>query len=165
MTPPTPSWQETRQARFTVSTDPERLNVDVIHDFLSRQSYWHRGIPRHLVERAIKNALCFGVYDETRQVGFARVITDYATYAYVDDVFILPSHRGMGLSKWLMQCVMKHPDLQGLRRWSLTTRDAHGLYRQVGFTAPAEPEEYMEIVHHSLYQDSVPTPEPAQGAR
>src|SRR5215469_18411989 len=117
---------------YLVSTDPARLDLDVIHSYLAG-SYWAEGIPRELVARSIENSLCFGVFRGEDQVGFARVVSDYATFAYIGDVFILAQHRGRGLGKFLMECVMKHPELQGLRRWSLVTRDAHGLYKQFGF--------------------------------
>jgi GNAT superfamily N-acetyltransferase len=118
----------------------------VIHDYLSRESYWAAGIPRDVLERAVAGSLCFGVYDEAgRQVGFARVVTDRATFAYLCDVFVLPSHRGRGLSKWMMECVVAQPDLQGLRRFVLVTRDAHRLYERCGFTPVADPTGYMHI--------------------
>ena len=118
--------------RFLISTDRSKLDVDVIHKFLTR-SYWAAGIPRATVVRAIENSLCFGVYDNADQIGFARIISDFATYAYVADVFILEQYRERGLGKELMASIMAHPDLQGLRRWSLATRDAQGLYAQFGF--------------------------------
>lgn len=133
-----------------ISTDPARLDLDVIHGFLSR-AYWSEGIPRALVERAVKNSLCFGAYVQERLVGFARVISDYATYAYVADVFVLEPYRGRGLSKRLMEAILAHPDLQGLRRWGLVTHDAHGLYRQFGFTPITHPERHMEILRTGLY--------------
>ncbi len=114
---------EYRRGEFVVTTDRERLDLDTIHSFLT-DCYWARGIPREIVARSIENSLCFGVYDRKKQVGFARVITDYATYAYIGDVFVLDSYRGRGLGKWLMECVMRNPQLQGLRRWSLVTGDA-----------------------------------------
>lgn len=133
-----------------ISTDPARLDLDVIHGFLSR-AYWSEGIPRALVERAVKNSLCFGAYVQERLVGFARVISDYATYAYVADVFVLEPHRGRGLSKRLMEAILAHPDLQGLRRWGLVTHDAHGLYRRFGFAPIAHPDRHMEIHRTGLY--------------
>jgi len=135
---------------FELSDDPARLDVEAIHAFL-RESYWAAGIPREVVERSLRGSLCFGVYEGQRQVGFARCVTDRATYAYLADVFVLPSHRGRGLSKWLMECISAHPDLQGLRRWNLVTRDAHGLYAQHGFTAPRHPERYMEKLDPDVY--------------
>ena len=130
---------------ITVTTDPSRLDLDVIHGFLA-SSYWAAGIPREVVERAVRHSLCFGAFDGGRQVGFTRVITDFATHAYVSDVFVLPSHRGRGVGKRLMAAVVAHPHLQGLRRWTLFTRDAHGLYRQFGFTEARYPERLMEIL-------------------
>ena len=139
-----------KRGPFEVDTDPHRLDVAMVHAFLST-SYWARGIPRDVVERSIRGSLCFGVYDGAAQVGFARVISDCATYAYLADVFVVESHRGRGLAKWLMACIKGHPDLQGLRRWSLATRDAHGLYRQFGFGPPSDPSVGMEIVDRNVY--------------
>jgi GNAT superfamily N-acetyltransferase len=136
---------------YEISTDPALLDVDVIHAFLT-QSYWSPGIPRSVVERAIGNSLCFGLYRGTEQVGFARVVTDKATFAYLADVFILEAHRGKGLSKWLVQAVMAHEDLQGLRRFLLGTRDAHGLYKQFGFGELAYPSNMMEILKPDVYR-------------
>jgi GNAT superfamily N-acetyltransferase len=144
----------TEQSRegFLVSTDHARLDLDVIHGFLT-SCYWAKGIPRETVARSIAHALCFGVYDANgAQVGFARVVSDFATIAYVGDVFVLESHRGRGLGKWLMQCIMVHPQLQNLRRWILTTRDAHELYSQVGFTPVKAPERYMELHRADVYE-------------
>ena len=132
-------------AALTITTDPSRLDLDVIHGFLAG-SYWAAGIPRELVERAVRHSLCFGAFDGDRQVGFARVVSDYATFAYVSDVFVLPSHRARGAGKQLMAAVLAHPDLQGLRRWTLFTRDAHGLYRHYGFGEARYPERLMEIL-------------------
>jgi len=130
---------------YTITTDKSRLDVDMIHRYLSEESYWAKNIPRELVEQSIENSLCFAAFDGHRQIGFARVVTDYAAFAYVGDVFVLPSHRGRGISKQLMQAVRDHPDLQRLRRWHLLTRDAHKLYEQVGFPALETPEWHMEI--------------------
>jgi GNAT superfamily N-acetyltransferase len=127
------------------------LDLDVIHRFLT-DCYWARGIPREVVVRSIENSLCFGVYDNRKQAGFARVITDYATYAYIGDVFVLDSYRGRGLGKWLMECIMRSPQLQRLRRWSLVTGDAHGLYAQFGFTPLASPESHMELHDSGVYE-------------
>jgi GNAT superfamily N-acetyltransferase len=125
---------ECRRGEFLVSTDPARLDLVVIHEYLTN-CYWAKGVPREVVARSLEHALCFGIYDGSgAQVGFARVISDFATVAYIGDVFVLDSHRGQGLGKWLMETITQHPALQGLRRWILTTRDAHGLYSQVGFT-------------------------------
>lgn len=136
---------------YAISTDPTLLDIAVIHDFLAK-SYWSPGIPRSIIERAIRNSLCFGLYCRTEQVGFARVITDKATFAYLADVFVLQSHRGKGLSKWLMQVIKEHEDLQGLRRFMLVTQDAHGLYRQFGFGELANPSRVMEITRPDIYR-------------
>lgn len=145
---------EHRRHGFVVSTDPARLDLNVIHGFLT-SSYWARGISRELVARSVEHSLCFGIYDGTgAQVGFARVISDFATFAYIADVFVLESHRGQGLSKSLMRCIMEHPRLQGLRRWSLSTLDAHGLYSQFGFTPPKFPDRYMEILRTKMYEQA-----------
>jgi GNAT superfamily N-acetyltransferase len=137
-------------AGYVISSDPARLDLDVIHAFIA-QSYWARGIPKTLVERTIQNSLCWGVYDAAGQIGFARVITDKATFAYLADVFILPEHRGMGLSKALVATILAHPDLQGLRRWTLVTADAQSLYARFGFTSLTHPERYMEIHRPGMY--------------
>ena len=135
---------------FVISTDPARLDLAVIHSFLTT-SYWARGIPLATVQAAIAHSLPFGIYEGDRQVGFARVITDYTTFALLADVFVLEPWRGQGLSKWLVACVLAHPDLQGLRRWLLATRDAHGLYRQAGFQPLRAPDRWMEIHDPDLY--------------
>ena len=139
--------------QYSISTDRYRLDLELIYKFLTN-CYWAEGVPRDIVQRAIENSLCFGVFAQDRQVGFARVVTDYATYAYIGDVFIVESHRGQGLSKRLMKAIMEHPQLQGLRRWSLVTRDAHGLYQQFGFTPLANPEKYMELHNPDVYKRS-----------
>ena len=145
---------EHRRGEFVISTDRARLDLDQIHKFLTN-CYWAKGIPREVVARSIENSLCFGVYDsEGKQIGFARVVTDFATVAYLGDVFVLESHRGRGLSKWLMECIMRHPSLQNLRRWILLTGDAHGLYSQFGFTAVQAPERYMEIHRPDVYDST-----------
>lgn len=131
--------------RFTIDTDPQCLKLEVIHDFLSNRAYWAQGRSREVIEKSIANSLCFGVYDGEEQVGFARVVTDYATFAWICDVFIIESHRGQGLSKWLVETIVQHPDLSGLRRLLLATRDAHELYRRYGDFRPLEhPERWME---------------------
>ncbi len=135
---------------WTISTDRERLDREAIHAFLFN-SYWAKGIPRAILDRSIENSLCFGLYEGSRLVGFARVITDRATFAYLADVFVLESHRGRGLSKWLMEVILGHPDLQGMRRWTLATRDAHGLYEQFGFRRLTSPDRLMEIVDMDIY--------------
>ena len=139
-----------QRGAFLISDDPALLDLGVIHGFL-RESYWAAGIPREIVERSLKGSLCFGIYEDRKQVGFARCVTDRATYAYVGDVFVLPSHRGRGLSKWLMECIAAHPELQGLRRWNLVTWDAQGLYAQYGFTPVKNPERYMEKLDPEVY--------------
>lgn len=134
-----------------ISTDPERLDRDLIHRFLSESSYWASGIPRDLVERSIDNSLCFGAYDGRAQAGFARVITDYATFAYLADVFVLPSHRGQGIGRQLVEAARNHPDLQRIRRWHLVTADAHALYASAGFRPLENPERHMEIATKNAY--------------
>ncbi len=128
---------------YTLTTDPARVDLAVVHATLAA-SYWAQGIPLEVVKRSIAHSLNFSLLSAGAQVGFARVITDYATFAYVGDVFVLEPHRGRGLSKWMMRAIVEHPDLQGFRRWCLLTRDAHGLYRQVGFTPLAAPDRWME---------------------
>ena len=139
---------------FVVTTDPTRFNEDLIHKFLS-ESYWAKGVLRDAVARSIRNSLCFGVMKDHEQVGFARVISDYATFAYLADVFILEEYRQRGLAKFLMQCIMQHPELQGLRRWTLATRDAHGLYAQFGFKPLANPDRFMELHNPDVYNRPV----------
>jgi GNAT superfamily N-acetyltransferase len=130
---------------YTISTDKSLIDFEAVYQYLSKESYWAKGIPGDRLARAIENSMCFGVYKGNEQAGFTRVVTDQATFAYICDVFILPKHRGFGLSKWLMQTIAGHPDLQGLRRWSLATLDAHGLYGQFGFTPLSKPENWMEM--------------------
>jgi GNAT superfamily N-acetyltransferase len=139
---------------IAVTTDAARMDLDVIHGFLAT-AYWSRGISREVVARALRHSLCFGAFEGDRQVGFARVVSDRATYAYVSDVFVLASHRGRGVGKRLMTAIMAHPELQGLRRWNLFTRDAHGLYRQFGFQASRQPERLMEILEREPYGAAV----------
>jgi GNAT superfamily N-acetyltransferase len=141
-------------ADYEISTDVHRLDVDVIHKFLAEDSYWALGIPRSIVEQAIGNSLCFGVYHRAEQVGFARVVTDRSTFALLADLFILKAHRGKGLSKWLMRCVVGHEDLQGLRRLLLLTSDAHGLYGQFGFEQLGNPSRFMEVLRQDVYRTS-----------
>jgi GNAT superfamily N-acetyltransferase len=136
---------------FTISTDPARIDLDVVHGFLAA-SYWAAGIPREVVRRSLEHSLCFGLYHDGRQIGFARVITDRATFAYLGDVFVLEAFRGQGLARWLLEVVQAHPDLQGLRRWVLLTRDAHALYRQAGWTSLAAPDRYMERWFKDAYR-------------
>ena len=141
-----------RVVGYEISTDQDRLDVEVVFRFLSEESYWSPGIPRDVVERSINNSLCFGVYHGEAQVGFARIVTDKATFALVADVFIVEAHRGKGLSKWLLHEVMGHPDLQGLRRLLLLTSDAHSLYAQFGFTEIGNPWRFMEVLHPDAYE-------------
>ena len=141
-------WQ---QGEYTLSTDKARLDIMLVHWFLSEESYWAKGISFDTVERSIENSLCFGVYYGKEQVGFARVITDYGTFAYLADVFVLPEYRGKGLSKWLVKTVINHPELQGLRRWMLATRDAHQVYAKVGFRPLTAPDRWMERHFPEVY--------------
>ena len=143
--------QEWTRGSLLVSTDRSRIDVDMVHGYL-RDSYWAAGMPRALLQRAIANSLAFGVYDGANQVGFARVITDCATYAYLSDVFIVEAYRGRGLSKWMMECILAHPDLQGLRRFSLFTRDASGLYERYGFAPARSPSVYLERYAPNVYR-------------
>lgn len=134
---------EYKRDNFTISDDTSRLDVDAICDFLSR-SYWANKRPRDLIEKSIQHSLNFGVYDNSKQIGFARVVTDRSVFAYLCDVFIHEQYRGHSLGKWMMECILAHPDLQGLRRWCLLTQDAHGLYQQFGFTELNDPVRWME---------------------
>lgn len=142
---------EWRRGPHLVSTDPSLLDAEAIASYLSAESYWARGIPHETVVRSLEASVVFGLYEGGRQIGFARVISDLATFAYLGDVFVLAAHRGGGLSKWLMECVMSHPQLQGLRRWMLATRDAHTLYERFGFTPLASPEKFMERHDPGVY--------------
>jgi GNAT superfamily N-acetyltransferase len=139
------------QGEFTLDDSRETLDVDVIHGFL-RGSYWARGISRALVVAALDRSLCFGLFHGDRQIGFGRVVSDRATFAYLADVFVVESYRGRGLGRWLVSCVLEHPELQGLRRWMLATRDAHGLYARHGFAPLRRPEWFMEINDPDIYQ-------------
>lgn len=137
--------------KFQINTDKTRLDLDVIHTFLSEESYWAQTRTLEQTRTAIKNSICFGVYDGERQIGFARVVSDCATFAYIGDVFIIAEYRGRGLSKWLMEIIVSHPDLQGLRRWVLATRDAHGLYKQFEFDELRHPNRWMEKTASDAY--------------
>jgi len=134
---------EWKKDRYLVSTDRSKIDIDAVHNYLA-QSYWAEGRSKDIVRRSIENSLCFGIYKQENQIGFARVISDFATFAYLADVFIFEEERGRGLSKWLMEIILEHPQLQELRRFTLATRDAHGLYAQFGFKSFATPERWME---------------------
>ena len=144
--------QEWQCGEYVISTDKHLLDIPAIHSYLTA-SYWAQGIPFETVKKSIEHSLSFGVYTQGKQIGFARVISDYATYAYIGDVYILADFRGRGLSKWLMRVIADHPELQGLRRWTLSTRDAHGLYRKTGFASPQHPERYMEKADPDVYKN------------
>jgi len=130
---------------YTITTDKSLLDIEAIHHYLAYESYWAAGLSREKLQRSIENSICFGIYHENNTCGFARVITDKATFAYICDVFVLEPYRGKGLSKWLMQNIKEHPELNGLRRWSLATADAHNLYKQFGFAPVSKPDLWMEI--------------------
>jgi GNAT superfamily N-acetyltransferase len=141
--------REWRRGAYLVTTDKGRLDLALVHGFL-KTSYWAAGIPAEVVRRSVENSLAFGLFRDDEQVGFARVVTDYATFAYLADVFVLEPHRGQGLGKWMMEVVFSHPELQGLRRWMLATKDAHELYRKYGFTEPEDLRIFME--KYSAYE-------------
>lgn len=141
---------ELKHGEYLISTDRNKLDLNMIYWFLSTQAYWSPAIPFEKVQRASEHSLCFGVYFGDKQIGYARIISDYTSIAYLGDVFILKEFRGQGLSKWLMQTIQSHPDLQGLRRWILLTKDAHGLYKQTGWNEIAQPELWMEI-HQKVF--------------
>jgi len=154
--------EEWQRGEWTIGTDPARIDLALVHDFL-RQSYWAGGIPLAIVERSIRHSLPFGIYHRAEQVGFARVVSDRATFAYLADVFVLEAFRWQGLSKWLLETILAHPELQDLRRWLLATADAHGLYRQFGFEELAEPGKFLSRGNPGLYQRMAV--ERAQGER
>jgi len=139
---------------YEITSDRARIDVNAVHRFLSEDAYWARDIPREVVELSIRHSLCFAILRGDGLVGFARVISDRATFAYLGDVFVLPAHRGKGLSKWLMECIGSHADLQGLRRWILATADAHGLYAQFGFSPLKAPPRWMEKHDPDVYTKS-----------
>ena len=147
---PFPIFEKSKDG-YRLSTDPSLLDMGLIHRYLSEESYWATGVPREVVERSIQHSLCFGLFFGTDQVGFARTVTDFATFAYLADVFVLEIHRDKGLSKWMMENIVAHPALQGLRRWMLGTKDAHGLYRRFGFTPLADPARFMERHDPEVY--------------
>ena len=142
---------EIQNGEFTISTDRERLPIDAIHRFLSEESYWAKERTREQTETAIKNSLPFGVYQGENLIGFARVVSDFATFAYLGDVFVLDEYRGQGLSKWLMKVIVEYKELQGLRRWVLATKDAHGLYAKYDFAPLRFPERWMEKTAPNAY--------------
>ena len=142
---------ERRRDGFTITTDPAAFDVDSIHEFLSGKAYWCLGVPRMVLQKAIERSLCFGLLEQRRQIGFARVVTDGATFAWLCDVYVIESHRGRGLGDWLIASLLEHPDLQGLRRIVLATRDAHALYRRNGFEALPMPERWMAIANPDVY--------------
>ncbi|HJS55650.1 MAG TPA: GNAT family N-acetyltransferase [Chitinophagaceae bacterium] len=139
------------QDHFTISTENEQLDIDFIHSFLTR-SYWAEGISKEVITRSIDGSLCFGVFANDKQIGFARMITDKATFAYLADVFIIEEYRGLGLSKWLMEVITSHPELKGLRRMMLATKDAHGLYKKFGFTPLNNVDRWMQIHNPDIYK-------------
>lgn len=141
-----PQQLEYERDDYQISNDRSRLNLPWIHSFLANDAYWSRGIPYDVFERSVANSLCFGLYKKDQQLGFARVISDFSTFAYLADVFVADEFRGQGLGKWMLECIFSHPDLQGLRRWVLATIDAHGLYSKYGFTSLRQPERMMEKI-------------------
>lgn len=148
MQPPHREWT---RPPLLISTDPARLDLAVIHKFLAEESYWARNIPKALVRKSIAHSRCYGLYEGPSQLGFGRLITDYATFAYVGDIFILASHRGQGLSKWLVECMLSDPEVQGLRNWTLYTKDAQSLYARFGFRPPEDPLSVMTIKKKNPY--------------
>ena len=144
--------REWTRGEYTISTDRQRLDLALIHDFLTHRSYWARGVPREVVERSIAHSLPFGVYDAAGQVGFARVVTDFAVFGFLMDVFVHERARGRGLGKWLVETIVTLPELQGFRRWMLATQDAHDLYRRFGFREPSWPDRLMEKVDPDPYR-------------
>lgn len=156
--------REWRRGEYVISTDKSRLDIVAMHGFL-RESYWAVGVPAEVVRRSIEHSLTFGIFKGSEQAGFARVVTDYATFGYLADVFVLPANRGQGLSKWLMEVILGHPDLQGFRLWLLATRDAHGLYGRFGFKTPERIDRYMEIRRPDVYVARNSTTQAAFGIR
>jgi GNAT superfamily N-acetyltransferase len=136
--------KEYRRGDYVISTDQSRLDLNAIHDYLSNSSYWAVGRKLETVKRAVENSLSFGLYEHDRQIGFARVVTDYATFAWMADVFVLEPYQGRGLGTWLVEVILAHPELQGFRRWTLATKDAHDVYRRFGFSELKRPERWME---------------------
>ncbi len=136
---------------YLISTDPAKIDVELVHRYLGESSYWAKNIPEEVVRTSIENSVCFGIYENGRQLGFARVVTDKATFGYLADVFVVETSRGLGLSKWLMDTILAHPELQGFRRWVLATADAHSLYARSGFRPLARPERWMELHNPNVY--------------
>jgi len=143
---------EWHRGEYLITTDRERFDVELIHDYLSQRSYWARGRSLEVVRRALENSLGFAVFRGSEQTGFGRVVTDYATFAWIADVFVLEQYRGRGLSKWLIEVMVSHPQLQGFRRWVLATRDAHELYRRYGFAELKDPTRWMEKFNETIHQ-------------
>ena len=141
-----------RKDAFEISTDPARVDREMTHAFLQNESYWAAGVPRDVFDRSMEGSMVFGIYLGEEQVGFARVVSDRATFAWIGDVFVRGEFRGQGLSKWLMETIVTHPELQGLRRWMLATRDAHGLYQQFGFTELPDPTRFMTRHDPDVYK-------------
>lgn len=143
-----------RKDNYLISTDKKKLDLNAIHEFLSTKAYWCLNIPLDKVQISIENSFCFGVYHNENQIGFARIITDFSTIAYLGDVYVEEEYRGKGISKWLMETIISHSELQGLRRWILLTGDAHELYRKYGWTDIADPSKWMEIHNKNIYQNN-----------
>ena len=146
------NWQK---ESFQITTDKTRLDIGYIHHYLSNESYWSPGIPREIVQKAIEGSLCFGLFDGTEPIGFGRVITDSATFAYLADVFVAENYRGRGLGKWLISVILNHPDLQSIRSWMLMTRDAHSLYSGYGFKPLEDPSKLMRRHHPDAYKKQI----------
>lgn len=145
--------EEYQKGEFLLSSDPEKLDLDIIYEYLSKKSYWAQNIPLNLVKRSLNYSLCFGLYHRKKQIGLTRVITDRATFAYLGDIFIVDEYQGKGLGTWMIRCILKSPELQGLRRWQLSTRDAHKFYQQFGFHSLKNPEGAMTIRNHDNYEN------------
>lgn len=143
--------KEYRKGAYRISTSRSELDIHFIHSYLTR-SYWSHGIPYDIVEKCIRHSLCFGLFLDKKQVGFARLITDYTTYGYLADVFVIEEHQGKGLGKWLVECITTEPELQSLRRWGLATKDTHSLYQRYGFRRLENPDMFMEIHNPDIYR-------------
>ena len=144
--------EEYLNGEFLLSSDPEKLNLDIIHGYLSKHSYWAHNIPLNVVKKSLNNSLCFGLYHKKKQIGLVRVITDKATFAYMADTFVIDEYQGKGLGNWMIETVMKSSELQGLRNWQLSTRDAHEFYRKFGFQSLEYPDRHMTIKFHNVYK-------------